>query len=114
MGSYQEAVEALERWSEDASDVVTGCAPPVFHDVCMIKDDVFAELTKYSSLDTATSELLQQIFRRMTVDCRRQLEDQLPGGKDGEPDETLVRRAKSCIGNNISGERVFGQLDFET
>ena len=110
---YCEAVETLRKWSHDATDVVKGCAPPIFEDISMSKDGVFAALTKPSSSDVSTCQLLQRLFHNIGEDCNRQLADQLPGGKYSQPDEELQRQAESCIGHNISGERVFGQLDFE-
>ena len=110
---YNEAVDALAKFSKDAIQVVNGRAPPVFKDVPMVKDEIFKVLTENSDLDTQTSALLTRLFGSILEDCLRQLKEQLPGGKYDEPTEEVRRQAQSCTGNNISGERVFGQLDYQ-
>ena len=110
---YNEAVDALAKFSKDAIRVVNGTAPPVFKDVPMVKDEIFKVLTENSDLDTQTSALLTRLFGSILEDCLRQLKEQLPGGKYDEPTEEVRRQAQSCTGNNISGERVFGQLDYQ-
>lgn len=110
---YQHAVDVLQKWSTDASGVVSGTAPAVFADVAVTDDLVFKELIRPTESDAQTRELVQQIFTNILGDCIRQLEDQLPGGKFSQLTPELQCQAESCVGNNISGERVFGQLDFQ-
>ena len=43
----------------------------------------------------------------------RQLAEQLPGGEHFHPLLDLIQQAASCEITNISGERIFGQLDFQ-
>ena len=110
---YEQAVRTLEKWSEDSSDVVTGRAPQVFSDVPMNNDNIYHELVKPADNDSETAELLQLIFKNILDDCLGQLQDQLPGGIYSTPTPQLISQAGSCVGNNISGERVFGQLDYQ-
>ena len=43
----------------------------------------------------------------------QQLAEQLPGGEHFHPSPDLIQQAASCEITNISGERIFGQLDFQ-
>ena len=58
-----------------------------------------------------TRLLLQKMCAEMVKVCKRQLFDQLPGGKFHDPGPAIQQKAASCSGNNISGERIFAKLD---
>ncbi|XP_033102641.1 uncharacterized protein LOC117105571 [Anneissia japonica] len=105
------AVERMENWKVNASLLVRGEAECLFADVPVIKDAVFDNLTTPHENDQQVETLLLKLLDVILDVCKRQLDDQLPGGIHHDPSEALQQQARSCVGNNISGERVFGLLD---
>ncbi|XP_071959561.1 uncharacterized protein [Antedon mediterranea] len=105
------AVNKMEEWKLNTSVLVKGEADCLFADVPIIKDAVFYNLTATREDDQQVETVLSMLLDVIIDVCKRQLDDQLPGGIHHDPSDSLKQQAKSCVGNNISGERVFGLLD---
>ena len=84
----------------------------MFDGVSVKEDDIFRSLVARSDYDEQTKTVVGEILASVLEVCKRQLADQLPGGEHFIPSDELVEQAKSCSSHNISGERVFGKLDF--
>ncbi|CAG2236214.1 unnamed protein product [Mytilus edulis] len=65
------------------------------------------------SLDAATESFLKRFCIKLMEKSKSLFKDFLPSGKFFEPSDNLMESTKSCPSNNISVERVFGQLDAE-
>ena len=109
---FKNAASQLQEWSLDPTCLLTGTAQPLFPQVPISEDSIFTKLTT-PAFDDETAHLLKAILSSILEDYKRQLSDQLPGGLHCKPSEELLQKAESCTGNNISGERVFGQFDHE-
>ncbi|CAG2192052.1 unnamed protein product [Mytilus edulis] len=65
------------------------------------------------SLDAATESFLKRFCIKLMEKSKSLFKDFLPSGKFFEPSDNSMESTKSCPSNNISVERVFGQLDAE-
>jgi len=74
-------------------------------------DKVSQSLFEKSSLDNITQSVLQQLCTVIKDNSKQLFKDFLENGKFCNPSETLARKSESCPPNNISVERVFGELD---
>ncbi|KAG1710423.1 Craniofacial development protein 2 [Nymphon striatum] len=109
---YREAELKLSHWIEHPVEVLRGQGF-LFRDVEVKKDAKFHFLTKPCELDGDTGNLLVSMMKGILRDLKRQLADQLPDGVYWKPDAEVIEQAQSCIGHNISGERVFALVDKE-
>lgn len=109
-GRYSSLLECLEKWSEDATEVVAGEAV-LYDDFEPTRDAIFNALSSPSELDSTVQEILQVVFSSLTVLVSRLLEDHLPGGKLDSPTEELVAETKSVPNSNTISERDFAKLD---
>ena len=107
---FNRAVDLFDKWSKDASDLIDGSAK-LFDNVPVHKDPVFDSLVEPND-NISTKYLLQNIMTAFVSVSKRQLADQLMGGVHHNPSADLLKQASSCPAHNISGERIFGQLDF--
>ena len=64
-----------------------------------------------SSLDDMTQSVLQQLCTVIKDKSKQLFKDFLENGKFCNLSETLAKKSESCPPNNISVERVFGELD---
>lgn len=103
----------MEEWAEDPTPVLSGQGHAIFSEVELKRDDVFNKLVAPTDSDEDTKTLLKKIFTGFKDVYTRQLADQLPGGEHYQPSSDLIKQGASCQSTNISGERVFGQLDFQ-
>ena len=108
---FNREVDLFDKWSKDASDLIDGSAK-LFDNVPVHKDPVFDSLVEPNDNDISTKYLLQNIMTAFVSVSKRQLADQLMGGVHHNPSADLLKQASSCPAHNISGERIFGQLDF--
>ena len=106
---YESAVNKLQLWSSDASELMRG--EGVLFQASPQKDAVLESLTRSSPTDDRVKSLLEKMCVSVVTVAKRQLQDQLPGGKFCAPSPELENVASSCASNNISGERVFARLD---
>ena len=106
---YESAVDKLQLWSSDASELMRG--EGVLFENCPQQDAVLESLTRPSQTDDRIKSLLEKMFASVVTIAKRQLQDQLPGGKFYAPTPELENVASTCSANNISGERVFARLD---
>ena len=74
-------------------------------------DNVSQSLFEKSSLDDKTQSVLQQLCTVIKDKSKQLFKDFLENGKFCNPSETLAKKSESCPPNNISVERVFGELD---
>ena len=74
-------------------------------------DKVSQSLFEKSSLDDMTQSVLQQLCTVIKNKSKQLFKDFLENGKFCNPSETLGKKSESCPPNNISVERVFGELD---
>jgi hypothetical protein len=74
-------------------------------------DKVSQSLFEKSSLDDMTQSVLQQLCTVIKDKSKQLFKDFLENGKFFNPSETLAKKSESCPPNNISVERVFGELD---
>ena len=109
---FSQAIDRLSEWAADPSPLVHGSQLSLFDGVSVKEDDIFRSLVARSDYDEQTKTVVGEILASVLEVCKRQLADQLPGGEHFIPSAELVEQAKSCSSHNISGERVFGKLDF--
>ena len=110
---YEDGLHNLEQWATDPTPIIRGQAQAIFGGVDIKQDDVYRALIAPSDTDEDTKIVLQKIFMGFKDVYLRQLADQLPGGEHFHPSPDLIQQAASCESTNISGERIFGQLDFQ-
>jgi hypothetical protein len=79
--------------------------------VILEPDKVSQSLFEKSSLDDMTQSVLQQLCTVIKDKSKQLFKDFLENGKFCNPSETLAKKSESCPPNNISVERVFGELD---
>lgn len=106
---YAMALEKLSSWSIDASDLINGVGS--LDGTTPQNDKLYDKLVLATKSNARVKCLLEAICTNISEVARRQLKDQLPGGRFANPDDHLWKVAASCVGNNISGERVFARLD---
>ena len=68
-------------------------------------------LFEKSSLDGMTQSVLQQLCTVIKDKSKQLFKDFLENGNLFNPSETLTNKSESCPPNNISVERVCGELD---
>ena len=107
---YRRLLECFEKWSKDASEIVSGEAV-LFRDFSPVPDMIFDSLAKPSDLDATVQEILQVVFSSLAVLVSRLLEDHLPGGVLDKPNQQLVEETKSVPNSNTISERDFAKLD---
>ena len=107
---YRHLLECFEKWSNDASEVVSGVAV-LFSDFRPTPDAIFNSLTTPCEIDSTVQEILQVVFSALTVLAARLLEDHLPGGELDSPSQQLFSESKSVPNSNTVSERDFAKLD---
>ena len=83
---YQLLVHSIERWSHDASSVVS-CETVLFSDFPPSDDHITRALAAPSELDSTVQEILEVIFCAFSNLLSRLLVDHLPGGNLDTPSE---------------------------
>jgi aspartyl-tRNA synthetase len=86
---------------------------PVFLRAKITKDDVYTSLFQETSeeLQDLTEECLQMLCSSMQILLRRQLADQLEGGKFSVPSPDIREETSNVPVHNILSERDFSHLD---
>ena len=107
---YQILVECIERWSQDASSVVS-CEAVLFSDFPPSDDHITHDLAAPSELDSTVQEILQVIFCAFSNLLSRLLVDHLPGGYLDEPSKQLKIETRSVPNSNTISEQDFAKLD---
>ena len=104
---------SLKELSIDASSLLQGIS--IFPERPTHKDDVFEELFKpvTTEMETLTKECLELLCFHLHSLVKRQVVDQLPGGKYSLPSEEVLKATKSCPTTNRAGEKDFSDLDRE-
>ena len=110
---FEQGMNRLCQLANNSQLLVSGDAPPLFDAVPLKKDEIFTSLTTSKNDDKETAAILEKIISGFITVCNRQLADQLQGGEHYSPSDDLLKQAESCSATNISGERVFGKLDFQ-
>ena len=103
--------EKIEEFSNDASSLLNG--QPIFTDIENVKRDVVYDslFGKYDEFDSLTLEALSAIFKQVSPMLKRQLVDQLPGGKYYIPNDQLINECISVPKTNRIAEADFSALD---
>lgn len=108
---YLELYTFLSEQSKDASDFMKGSSPfpdmvehdSILHDLIRIKD----------SEDCVQAEsIAQTLFTSLKGLLKRQLKDQLPGGKYANASDNVKKESLSTLKHNKLPEFLFGQLDY--
>ena len=104
---------SLRELSIDASSLLQGIS--IFPERPTHKDDIFEELFKpvTTEMETLTKECLELLCFHLHSLVKRQVVDQLPGGKYSLPSEEVLKATKSCPTTNRAGEKDFSDLDRE-
>ena len=108
---YQRLPECFQRWSVDASEVLTGNVR-VFEDIEVNTDDVFKKLVEQIEFwDGVTKQILELIFGAFAVKTKSMLSDHLQGGRYDQPSPAVRKQTTGVLKTNIVPERDFGILD---
>ena len=107
---YQLLVDCLEKWSHDASPVVS-CEAVLFDDFPPSDDQITCALATPSEFDSTVQEILQVLFCAFSTLLRRLLKDHLPGGDLDMPSDQLLVETRSVPNSNVISERDFAKLD---
>ena len=107
---YQLLVDCLEKWSHDASPVVS-CEAVLFDDFPPSDDQITCALATPSEFDSTVQEILQVLFCAFSTLLRRLLKDHLPGGDLDMPSDQLLVETRSVPNLNVISERDFAKLD---
>ena len=103
-------LECFEKWSKDASEVVSEGGGVVQRFSSYARHD-FDSLAKPSELDATIQEILQAVFSSLAVLVSPLLEDHLPGGVLDKLNQQLLEKTKSVPNSNTISERDFAKLD---
>ena len=108
---YQLLVDCLEKWSRDASPIVS-CEAILFDDFPPSDDQITRALcTPISEYDSTVQEILQVLFCAFSALLHRLLKDHLPGGDLDMPSDQLLVETRSVPNSNVISERDFAKLD---
>ena len=110
---YQRLPECFQRWSVDASEVLTGNVR-LFEDIEVNTDDVFKKLVEQSEFwDGVTKQILELIFGAFVVKTKSMLSDHLQGwgGRYDQPSPAVRKQTTGVLKTNVVPERDFGILD---
>ena len=108
---YQRLLECFQRWSVDASDVLTGNVR-VFEDIEVNTDDLFKKLVEQSEFwDGVTKQILELISGAFVVKTKSMLSDHFQGGRYDKQSEAVRKQATGVLKTNVVPERDFGMLD---
>ena len=104
---------SLRELATDATTLLQGAS--IFQEFQARKDDMFEELFKpvLPEVHNLTKECLELLCFHMHSLVKRQVEDQLPGGKYANPTPDVLKATKSCPTSNRAGEKDFSDLDRE-
>lgn len=106
--AYQEMDKAFQRWSNDASVLLS--REETVEPEHVRTDRVTAELFKECDSDVIVIELLQMLMQAFHLTAARLLGDHLEGEYADPPTQT-IREARSVPATNVRSERDFAQLD---
>ena len=104
--SYQNMVNHFEKWSEDASSLLTGEAC-LFPDISLKIDNIFDFLLVPDENNTTVLEILQALFTAFATLFRRMVADHLGDTYKDITDDEIASVPKT----NVVSERDFAQLD---
>ena len=107
---YQLLVDCLEKWSRDASPIVS-CEAILFDDFPPSDDQITCALCTPSEYDSTVQEILQVLFCAFSTLLHRLLKDHLPGGYLDMPSDQLLVETRSVPNSNVISERDFAKLD---
>ena len=109
---WNEVVKQMEEFSKDSKPLLK--EEVVVPGGITVKDDIYHELFKETNddeLDSLTENCLRILCCSGAILLRRQLEDQLPGGKYFSPSPEVMNETRNTPKHNIICERDFAQLD---
>ena len=97
---YQLLVDCLEKWSHDASPVVS-CEAILFDDFPPSDDQITRALATPREFDSTVEEIFQVLFCAFLTLLHRLLEDNLPGGDLDMPSDQLLVEARSVPNSKL-------------
>ena len=108
--TWQFVITKLESFSSNATPLMEGIE--IILDGKVTKDEIYEELMKENEeLDDLTEECLQVLCCSCAILLKRQLKDQLPGGKYYKPNNEIMEETAGTLKENIISEHDFAQLD---
>ena len=108
--TWEHIVTKLESFSANATPLMEGVE--IVLEGQVTKDDIYEELMKENEeLDDLTEECLRVLCCSCAILLKRQLKDQLPGGKYYKPSDEIMEETAGTPKENIISERDFAQLD---
>ena len=103
-------ITKLESFSSNATPLMEGIE--IILDGKVTKDEIYEELMKENEeLDDLTEECLRVLCCSCAKLLKRQLKDQLPGGKYDKPNNEIMEETAGTPKENIISECDFAQLD---
>ena len=109
---FNVALQTMREWSDEPEKLLTADPITIFPTLAVHDDVIFTKLVQSTASDRKCCLFLSKSLKAIVLLLERQLEDQLHGGIFDKPTEDLQNQSISCPATNISGERVFGKLDF--
>lgn len=103
----------LTELSKDPNEIYN-TSLEIFQNETVTKDDTPTTETLRSTADTSPDALHDTISAcslNLLEKCKKLFSDHLEGGKHFDPTDLKIDEVKSCPSNNISLERLMGQLD---
>jgi len=110
---YTQMIAYLTKLSKDPNEIYN-TSLQIFQNETVTNDVTPTTETLRSTADTSPDVLYDTISAcslNLLEKCKKLFSDHLEGGKHFDPTDLKIDEAKSCPSNNISLERLMGQLD---